>query len=96
MHFMHLMFSNFVVMRMNCLGFKVLKLGFPILSFKTVLRCMVLSAGKNLKEGLAALEEELVLLTDKLQEEAQCIPNISHPDVPIGGEDCSALRKMVF
>lgn len=61
-----------------------------------MLRCMVLSAGKNLKEGLAALEEELVVLTDKLQEEAQCIPNITHSDVPIGGEDCSALRKMVF
>eukprot|EP00268_Persea_americana_P013214 TRINITY_DN15762_c0_g1_i1.p1 TRINITY_DN15762_c0_g1~~TRINITY_DN15762_c0_g1_i1.p1 ORF type:complete len:535 (-),score=118.62 TRINITY_DN15762_c0_g1_i1:185-1789(-) len=58
-------------------------------------RQALIEEGKNLKEGLAALEEELVLLTDKLQEEAQCIPNISHPDVPIGGEDCSALRKMV-
>lgn len=58
-------------------------------------RQALIEEGKNLKEGLAALEEELVLLTDKLQEEAQCIPNITHPDVPIGGEDCSALRKMV-
>ncbi|KAF9623713.1 hypothetical protein IFM89_004093 [Coptis chinensis] len=51
--------------------------------------------GKNLKEVLATLEEDLVQLTDKLQQEAQCIPNLTHPDVPIGGEDCSALRKMV-
>ncbi|XP_042482279.1 serine--tRNA ligase, chloroplastic/mitochondrial-like isoform X4 [Macadamia integrifolia] len=51
--------------------------------------------GKNLKEGLVSLEEDLILLTDKLQQESQCIPNMAHPDVPIGGEDCSALRKMV-
>ncbi|KAK7351196.1 hypothetical protein VNO77_10474 [Canavalia gladiata] len=51
--------------------------------------------GKNLKEGLAALEEDLVKVNDKLQQEAQCIPNMTHPDVPIGGEDCSAIRKMV-
>lgn len=51
--------------------------------------------GKNLKEGLATLEEDLVKLTDELQQEAQCIPNMTHPDVPIGGEGNSALRKMV-
>ena len=41
------------------------------------------------------LEEDLIRLTDKLQQEAQCIPNMTHPDVPVGGEDCSTLRKMV-
>ncbi|RDX96819.1 Serine--tRNA ligase, chloroplastic/mitochondrial, partial [Mucuna pruriens] len=50
---------------------------------------------KSLKEGLAALEEDLVKLNDKLQQEAQGIPNMTHPDVPIGGEDCSTIRKMV-
>jgi len=49
-----------------------------------------------LKEGLAALEDDLVELNNKLQQEAQCIPNMTHPDVPIGGEDCSTIRKMVF
>lgn len=53
-------------------------------------------AGKNLKEGLIALEEDLAKLSDKLQQEAQSIPNMTHPDVPIGGEDCSTIRKMVF
>lgn len=51
--------------------------------------------GKNLKEGLVTLEEDLLKLTDELQQEAQCIPNMTHPDVPIGGEDSSALRKVV-
>lgn len=55
-----------------------------------------LYAGKNLKEGLTALEEDLVKLNDKLQQEAQCIPNMTHPDVPIGGEDRSTIRNMVF
>ncbi|XP_077238334.1 seryl-tRNA synthetase [Tasmannia lanceolata] len=58
-------------------------------------RQALIEQGKNLKEELVSLEEELVQLTDKLQQEAQCIPNITHPSVPIGGEDCSALRKMV-
>lgn len=55
-----------------------------------------LHAGKNLKEGLLALEEDLLKLIDDLQQEAQCIPNITHPDVPIGGEDCSTIRKTVL
>jgi seryl-tRNA synthetase len=33
------------------------------------------SSGKNLK-GLATSEEDLVKLTDELQMEAQCIPNM--------------------
>lgn len=52
-------------------------------------------AGKSLKDQLAALEEELVKLTDELQQETQCIPNMTHPNVPIGGEDSSRIRKMV-
>lgn len=56
----------------------------------------LISSGKNLKEKLASLEEDLVHLTDQLQQEAQCIPNITHPDVPIGGEESSVIRKMVL
>ncbi|ESW08268.1 hypothetical protein PHAVU_009G032700 [Phaseolus vulgaris] len=58
-------------------------------------RQRLIEEGKNLKEGLAALEDDLVELNDELQQEAQCIPNMTHPDVPIGGEDCSTIRKMV-
>ncbi|KAK1286624.1 Serine--tRNA ligase [Acorus calamus] len=58
-------------------------------------RQTLVEEGKILKEGLTALEEDLNELTDRLQQEGQCIPNITHPDVPIGDEDCSAVRKMV-
>lgn len=58
--------------------------------------CNGICPGKNLKEKLLTLEEDLIKLTDSLQREAQCIPNITHPEVPIGGEDDSTIRKMVF
>ncbi|GAB2217136.1 hypothetical protein Droror1_Dr00000298 [Drosera rotundifolia] len=58
-------------------------------------RQKLIEEGKNLKDELAVLEEDLLKLTDELQQEALSIPNMTHPDVPIGGEDCSALRKMV-
>ena len=41
------------------------------------------------------LEEDLVELTDKLQLEAQSIPNATHPDVPVGSEESSVVRKEV-
>ncbi|CAN6461474.1 unnamed protein product [Victoria cruziana] len=58
-------------------------------------RQALIEEGKNLKEGLLALEEDLAQLSNQLQREAQCIPNLTHPDVPIGGEDKSVLRKTV-
>ncbi|KAA8528305.1 hypothetical protein F0562_035660 [Nyssa sinensis] len=58
-------------------------------------RQKLIEEGKNLKEGLLTLEEDLLRLTDELQQEAQCIPNMTHPHVPIGEEDCSTVRKMV-
>ncbi|KAG2320011.1 hypothetical protein Bca52824_013224 [Brassica carinata] len=51
--------------------------------------------GKNLKESLVTLEEDLVKLQDELQQVARSIPNMTHPDVPVGGEDSSAIRKKV-
>lgn len=48
-----------------------------------------------MKEALIGLEEDLVELTDKLQLEGQSIPNTTHPDVPVGGEESSVVRKEV-
>ena len=42
------------------------------------------------------MEEDLVKLSDELHQEAQSIPNMTHPDVPIGGEDSSSVRKLVM
>ncbi|PAN43364.1 hypothetical protein PAHAL_8G231000 [Panicum hallii] len=58
-------------------------------------RQALVEEGKNLKEALIGLEEDLVELTDKLQLEAQSIPNATHPDVPVGGEESSVVRKEV-
>ncbi|CAA2961224.1 serine--tRNA ligase, chloroplastic/mitochondrial isoform X1 [Olea europaea var. sylvestris] len=58
-------------------------------------RQKLVEEGKNLKERLVTLEGDLLKLTDELQQEAQCVPNMTHPDVPVGGEDCSTIRKMV-
>uniref|UniRef100_M8BPS6 serine--tRNA ligase n=1 Tax=Aegilops tauschii TaxID=37682 RepID=M8BPS6_AEGTA len=59
------------------------------------LRQALVDEGKNLKESLIALEEDLVQLTYKLQLEAQSIPNTTHPDVPVGDEESSVTRKEV-
>lgn len=55
----------------------------------------VLPSGKNLKETLVTLEEDLMKLQDELQHVARSIPNMTHPDVPVGGEDSSAIRNEV-
>ncbi|XP_057828067.2 serine--tRNA ligase, chloroplastic/mitochondrial isoform X2 [Cryptomeria japonica] len=58
-------------------------------------RTKLIEEGKRLKDSLAALEDDLAKLMDKLQQEAQLIPNLTHPDVPIGGEDAASVRKMI-
>jgi len=58
-------------------------------------RQALVEEGKNLKEALIGLEEDLVELTDKLQLEAQSIPNATHPVVPVGSEESSVVRKEV-
>ncbi|CAH9128746.1 unnamed protein product [Cuscuta epithymum] len=58
-------------------------------------RQKLIEEGKNLKDALVNLEENLTKLSDELHQEAHSIPNMTHPDVPIGGEDSSTVRKMV-
>ncbi|KAG0500600.1 hypothetical protein HPP92_000672 [Vanilla planifolia] len=55
----------------------------------------LIEEGKSLKDVISTLEQDLLILTDKLQIEAQIIPNITHPDAPIGGEENSIVRKRV-
>ncbi|CAA0827339.1 Seryl-tRNA synthetase [Striga hermonthica] len=56
-------------------------------------RHTLIEEGKILKDKLVTLEDDLLKLTDKLQQEAQSVPNMTHPDAPVGGEFCSAVRK---
>ncbi len=51
--------------------------------------------GKQLKEQVAELEGKLAVLSERLQQEGQRIPNMTHPSVPIGSEDVASIRKEV-
>ena len=54
-----------------------------------------MAEGKDLKDQLAAIEGDLNALEVELQIEGQKIPNDTHPDVPIGGEEMAVLRREV-
>ncbi|KAK3274108.1 hypothetical protein CYMTET_17694 [Cymbomonas tetramitiformis] len=58
-------------------------------------RQALIDEGKVLKEKISVLEEKLSVVETDMQREGQKIPNASHPDVPIGGEENATLRKMV-
>jgi seryl-tRNA synthetase len=58
-------------------------------------RDALIEEGKALKDELAGLEQELGALETTMQIEGQKIPNDTHPDVPIGGEEVAALRREV-
>jgi len=55
----------------------------------------LIAKGAALKEKSAALEEKLSALESQLQLEGQRVPNLSHPDVPVGGEENATLLKEV-
>lgn len=57
---------------------------------------LLMLSGKQLKEQVSELEVELTVIQEKLQMEGQRIPNMTHPDVPIGPEDFATLRKEVL
>jgi len=58
-------------------------------------RAPLIARGKELKEELASLEVELGTVENDLNRELKNIPNMTHPDVPIGGEeDAKELERM--
>ena len=48
--------------------------------------------GKKLKEDIAATETELAAVEQELETQARKIPNMAHPDAPIGREDTDNLE----
>jgi seryl-tRNA synthetase len=55
-------------------------------------RNFLIEEGKKLKEDIAALERELALTERDLETEARRIPNMAHPDAPVGKEDKDNLE----
>ena len=50
-------------------------------------RDKLIAEGKALKDELAVIEVDVVALESELQTMAQRLPNLTHPDVPIGSEE---------
>ncbi|ADN02877.1 serine--tRNA ligase [Spirochaeta thermophila] len=48
--------------------------------------------GRRLKEEIARLEEELAAVEEELRREALRIPNLSHPEAPVGKEEKDNLE----
>ncbi len=55
-------------------------------------RQVFIEEGKGLKEAIAAAEEGLESLVKELEAEAMKIPNMAHPDAPVGKEDKDNLE----
>ena len=55
-------------------------------------RKALVEEGKKLKESIAAAEAELAATEAELEKEARKIPNMAHPDAPIGKEDKDNLE----
>jgi len=56
------------------------------------LRDKLIAEGKALKETIAAMEKEAEDVEAKLLEEVRKIPNMAHPDAPVGKEDKDNLE----
>lgn len=54
-----------------------------------------IAEGKKLKSTLVDLEAELVDVEAKLEQEAAKIPNMTHPDVPKGGEEDATVVTVI-
>jgi len=55
-------------------------------------RDKLIEEGKKLKEEIASSESELAIIEKELLYEARKIPNMAHPDAPIGKEDKDNLE----
>ncbi len=55
-------------------------------------RSALIEEGKQLKEQIASLEEEMKSIDVRLWDEAKRIPNAAHPDAPVGKEDKDNLE----
>jgi len=55
-------------------------------------RNVLIEEGKKLKEEIAAAETELTAVEAELLTEARKIPNMAHPDAPVGKEDKDNLE----
>lgn len=58
-------------------------------------RAALVDAGRALKDALADLEARAAAAENLLQVEAQKLPNVSHPAVPVGGEEDSTELRVV-
>ncbi|MCL2440673.1 MAG: serine--tRNA ligase [Treponema sp.] len=55
-------------------------------------RVNLIDEGKKLKEEIAAIEDSLTSIEAELLTEARKIPNMAHPDAPVGKEDKDNLE----
>ena len=55
-------------------------------------RSALIEEGKKLKESIAAAEAELASTEAEMEKEARKIPNMAHPDAPVGKEDKDNLE----
>ena len=59
---------------------------------EAAIRDRLIAEGKALKDRIAVMEKEVEELGARLLEEARRIPNMAHPDAPIGREDKDNLE----
>ncbi len=57
-------------------------------------RQTLIEEGKALKEKIAGVEQSMAALLEELKDAAQLIPNMAHPDAPIGKEDKDNLELL--
>ena len=55
-------------------------------------RNALIEEGRKLKEGIASAEAELAAVEQELDAEARKIPNMAHPEAPVGREDKDNLE----
>lgn len=55
----------------------------------------LIERGKELKEEIAEVEKSLADIEEELNTALRAIPNMTHPDVPVGGEDDARVLETV-